>query len=55
MTTTIAVAGKGGVGKTTICALLIRYLIRRGLGPVLALDADPCSNLNLALGLPLYD
>lgn len=55
MTTTIAVAGKGGTGKTTICAMIIRYLIRQGLGPVLAIDADPSSNLNLVLGLPLDD
>lgn len=53
MTTTIAVAGKGGTGKTTVCALIIRYLIRNRLGPVLAIDADPSSNLHLALGLPL--
>ncbi len=55
MTTTIAVAGKGGTGKTTICALIIRYLVALKLGPVLAIDADPSSNLNLALGLPLND
>lgn len=55
MTTTIAVAGKGGTGKTTVCAMIIRYLTRRGLGPVLAIDADPSSNLNLVLGLPLDD
>jgi CO dehydrogenase maturation factor len=55
VTTTIAVAGKGGTGKTTICALVIRALTRRKLGPVLAIDADPSSNLNLALGLPLDD
>ncbi|RME73762.1 MAG: carbon monoxide dehydrogenase [Chloroflexi bacterium] len=53
MTTTIAVAGKGGTGKTTVCAMIIRYLTRHGLGPVLAIDADPSSNLNLVLGLPL--
>ncbi len=53
MTTTIAVAGKGGTGKTTVCALIIRYLIRNRLGPVLAIDADPSSNLHLVLGLPL--
>lgn len=53
MTTTIAVAGKGGTGKTTVCAMIIRYLTRNGLGPVLAIDADPSSNLNLVLGLPL--
>ncbi|MHB1132007.1 MAG: ATP-binding protein [Chloroflexota bacterium] len=50
---TIAVAGKGGTGKTTIAALLIRYLRERGDGSVLAIDADPSSNLNLAIGLPL--
>jgi CO dehydrogenase maturation factor len=55
MTMTIAVAGKGGTGKTTICALIIHYLIQKKLGPVLAIDADPSSNLNLALGLPLDD
>ena len=55
MTTTIAVAGKGGTGKTTVCAMLIRYLTRHGLGPVLAIDADPSSNLNMALGLDLED
>jgi CO dehydrogenase maturation factor len=53
MTTTIAVAGKGGTGKTTVCAMLIRYLTRHGLGPVLAIDADPSSNLNMVLGLDL--
>jgi CO dehydrogenase maturation factor len=51
--TTIALAGKGGTGKTTVAALLIRALVRRRLGTVLAIDADPSSNLNLALGLPL--
>ena len=55
MTTTFAVAGKGGTGKTTVCAMVIRYLIQHGFGPVLAIDADPSSNLNLVLGLPLDD
>ncbi len=55
MTITIAVAGKGGTGKTTVCALIVRTLTARKLGPVLAIDADPSSNLNLALGLPLDD
>ena len=36
----IAVAGKGGVGKTTLCGLLIQYLCESGKGPVLAVDAD---------------
>ncbi|MBP7690488.1 MAG: AAA family ATPase [Anaerolineales bacterium] len=51
--TTIALAGKGGTGKTTVAALLIRALTRRRLGPVLAIDADPAANLNLALGLAM--
>lgn len=46
---TIAVAGKGGVGKTTVAALLIEAL--RPAGPVLAVDADPNSNLGEALGI----
>ena len=41
----IAVAGKGGVGKTTLCGLLIQYLCESGKGPVLAVDADANSNL----------
>ncbi|MFC1944914.1 AAA family ATPase [Chloroflexota bacterium] len=49
--TTIAVAGKGGSGKTTIAALLIELL--SGKGAVLAVDADPSTNLHLALGLRL--
>lgn len=53
MTTTIAVAGKGGTGKTTVSALLIRYLVQHKMGSVLAIDADPSSNLNLALGVEL--
>src|SRR4030043_1037801 len=53
MTTTIAIAGKGGSGKTTIAALLIELLSQKGA--VLAIDADPSTNLNLALGLPLND
>jgi len=51
MTKTITIAGKGGTGKTTISALLIELLSKRGT--VLAIDADPSSNLHLALGLPL--
>ena len=53
MITTIAVAGKGGTGKTTIAALLIELLSKQGV--VLAIDGDPSSNLNMALGLPLTD
>ena len=47
----IAVAGKGGVGKTTLCGLLIQYLCETGKGPVLAVDADANSNLNEVLGV----
>jgi CO dehydrogenase maturation factor len=53
MTTTIAVAGKGGTGKTTLAGLLIRRLAEDKTGPILAIDADPASNLNTVLGLPL--
>ncbi len=55
MTTTIAIAGKGGTGKTTIAALIIDHLVKSQKGSVLAIDADPSTNLNLALGVPLYD
>jgi len=54
MTTTIALAGKGGTGKTTVAALLIRYLIEKESGAILAIDADPASNLNFVLGMELY-
>ena len=53
MTVTIAIAGKGGTGKTTIAGLLIKLLKEQGHGPILAIDADPASNLNTVLGLPL--
>jgi len=53
MTITIAVAGKGGTGKTTFAGLLIRHLVQSHTGRVLAIDADPSSNLHLVLGLPL--
>ena len=51
MSVTIAVAGKGGVGKTTLCGLLIQYLCETGRRPVLAVDADANSNLNEVLGV----
>ena len=47
----IAVAGKGGVGKTTLCGLLIQYLCEKGKTPVLAVDVDANSNLNEVLGV----
>lgn len=55
MTKKIAVAGKGGVGKTTFTALLIRELMRQKKGIILAVDADPNSNLNEALGIDVDD
>ena len=51
MSFTIAVAGKGGVGKTALCGLLIQYLCEKGKSPVLAVDADANSNLNEVLGV----
>jgi CO dehydrogenase maturation factor len=51
MTLTIAVAGKGGTGKTTVASLVVRYLLRKKLTPVLAVDADPNVNLGESLGL----
>jgi CO dehydrogenase maturation factor len=53
MTTTIALAGKGGVGKTTIATMIVKYLAQSQSGAILAIDADPSSNLNMTLGLPL--
>jgi CO dehydrogenase maturation factor len=47
----IAVTGKGGVGKTTVAALIVRALVEAGKGPVLAVDADPNLNLDAALGV----
>jgi CO dehydrogenase maturation factor len=51
MTIKIAVAGKGGCGKTSITALVIRYLKKNGKTPILAVDADPNANLGESLGL----
>ena len=48
---TIAVAGKGGVGKTTISGMLIDYLVTKGAAPVLVVDADANANLNEVLGV----
>jgi len=47
----IAVSGKGGTGKTTIAALIVRRLIQKREKPILAVDADPNSNLGEKLGL----
>ena len=48
---TIAVAGKGGVGKTTTCGMIIDYLCKKNKGPVLVVDADANANLNEVLGV----
>lgn len=51
MPKTIAVAGKGGTGKSTIAALIINNLCKRKFGPILAIDADADSNLGALLGI----
>jgi CO dehydrogenase maturation factor len=51
MSRMIAVAGKGGVGKTTIAALVVKYLIESGRKPIFAVDADPNYTLGEALGI----
>ena len=51
----IAIAGKGGTGKTTVSSLLINLLAKRKTGTVLGIDADPNSNLAESLGLKTKD
>ncbi len=51
MSWTIAITGKGGVGKTTLAALAVRWLSEQGKGPVLAVDADPNTCLDSLLGV----
>ena len=53
MSFTIAVSGKGGTGKTTFAGMIIRHLLDKGKGPILAVDADANSNLNEVLGVKL--
>src|SRR3990172_10673124 len=53
MTITIALAGKGGVGKTTVSGMIIKWLAQNQPESILAIDADPSSNLNMVLGLDL--
>lgn len=55
MSKKIAVAGKGGTGKTTFTSLVIRNLIKAGKKAILAVDADPNSNLNEALGIEVEE
>ena len=51
MSVTFAITGKGGVGKTTLSALIIQWLVAARKTPVLAVDADSNANLNEALGI----
>jgi len=53
MSKTIAMSGKGGVGKTTVSALMMRYFTKNLNSPLLAIDADPNSNLGETLGLDI--
>ncbi|MBW2633226.1 MAG: AAA family ATPase [Deltaproteobacteria bacterium] len=55
MTFSIALAGKGGTGKTTVAGMLIKYLVKQENGPILAVDADCNANLNEVLGLEVTD
>lgn len=55
MTFNIALAGKGGTGKTTLAALIARQLVKNGKKPILAVDADANANLNEALGIEVED
>jgi CO dehydrogenase maturation factor len=47
----VALAGKGGTGKTTVAGMLVKYLVSKGKQPVLAVDADANANLNEVLGV----
>jgi CO dehydrogenase maturation factor len=51
MAFSVALAGKGGTGKTTLAGLLIKYLQKKGKTPILAVDADSNANLNEVLGM----
>ena len=53
MTITIAMAGKGGTGKTSLASLIIRYLLKHNATPILAVDADANANLAWSLGLTI--
>ncbi len=55
MSVSIAMAGKGGTGKTTVSGMLIKYLVSKGKAPVLAVDADANANLNEVLGLEVTE
>jgi CO dehydrogenase maturation factor len=55
MQSTIALAGKGGTGKTTMAGLLVKYLVKKNKTPILAVDADCNANFNEVLGLEIKD
>jgi len=55
MAFSIALAGKGGTGKTTLAGLLIKYLQKKGKTPILAVDADSNANLNEVLGMDVCE
>ena len=55
MSVNIAVAGKGGSGKTSVTSLVIRYLKNHGKKPILVVDADPNANLAESLGLTVTE
>ncbi len=55
MAFTVALAGKGGTGKTTVAGLLIKYLQNKGKTPILAVDADANANLNEVLGMDVCE
>ncbi len=55
MAFSLALAGKGGTGKTTMAGLLVKYLLKHGKTPILAVDADSNSNFNEVLGVAIAD
>ena len=55
MAKSIAIAGKGGIGKSTISALIVKTLVERGEKGILAIDADPDANLGTLLGVQADD
>ena len=55
MAFSIALAGKGGTGKTTLAGMLVKYMVKHGKTPVLAVDADCNANLNEVLGVEVAD
>lgn len=54
MTLTIAVAGKGGTGKSSVAGLVIREMVKRGKHPILAVDSDPDANLHTYIGMKVF-